>query len=492
MVFNFQGLFSQRPKNRASRMFAIVVSMVCGMALVVGTSTIAQSKTLTLEEISQKLEELEAYQKKMEAQLEARHKKIVADREARRKRLAEVEAKAKEEGTLGKRLLYEGTIPGFIYFPGTKTQFRFGGFARMDAVHNFNNMSDDDINGFYNRDIMTNDQPGHKAGGNTFFDPSTTRLNFDMRTDTSNFSKTFKKLQVFVEGDFWPNASAFRIRHAYGEWGPLLVGQTWANWQDVHALPFIFDFGGPASGTGFRTPMVKWRQPLGDGFFLTASFEDPNSEITATDGTTFSTADSEDRWPDFLLIGTVEGKDWHVRLSSIFRDLKTRSGGGFSEESALGWGLNFSGMVPTIGKDKFGFAVTGGKGVGRQLNATQTTNADAVLTTSNLHTIPMAGGQANYQHYWTDTWRSSVMYSYVWNNNRKDQPNDAIHRVNYLLTNLVWNPYPLVHVGVEYLYGTRKNNDGAYGQAHRITFGFMYLFHKNPSLKNWWFGGGGN
>ena len=101
---------------------------------------IAQSETLTLEEISQKLEDLEAYQKKMAAQLEERHKKIVADREARRKRLAEVEAKAKELGTWGKQALYEGTIPGFIYFPGTKTQFRLGGYARMDAVHNFNNM----------------------------------------------------------------------------------------------------------------------------------------------------------------------------------------------------------------------------------------------------------------------------------------------------------------------------------------------------------------
>ena len=126
------------------------------------------------------------------------------------------------------------------------------------------------------------------------------------------------------------------------------------------------------------------------------------------------------------------------------------------------------------------------------MNATQTTNADAVVTTSDIHTIPAAGGQANYQHQWTDTWQSSVMYSYVWNNNRKDQPNNAIHRVNYLLANLKWNPYPLVHVGVEYLYGTRKNNDGALRASpsgHVRLHG--YLFHKDPSLKNWWFGGGG-
>ena len=187
--------------------------------------------------------------------------------------------------------------------------------------------SDDDINAFYNRDILTTGQPDAKAGGNTFFDPSATRLNFDMRTDTSDFSQTFKMLQVFVEGDFWPDTKGMRIRHAYSEWGPLLVGQTWENWQDVHAMPFIFDFGGAASGIGFRTSMVKWHQPLGDGFHITGAFQDPKSEMTAKNGANFSTADSEDRLPDFLLIGGVEGKDWHVRLSSIFRDLKTRKGG---------------------------------------------------------------------------------------------------------------------------------------------------------------------
>jgi hypothetical protein len=482
--------FPNALKDSVSHLFALVAGVVCGMFLAVGTPAIAQSKTLTLEEISRKLEELEAYQKKMEAQLEARHKKIVADREARRKRLAEVEAKAKELGTWGKQLLYEGTIPGFVYFPGTKTQFRLGGYARMDAIHNFNNMEDDDTIEFDNNLILTSDQPKHKAGGNTFFDPSATRLNFDSRTDTSDFSPTFNQLQVFVEGDFFPNTQGFRIRHAYAEWGPLLVGQTWEQWQDVDAQPFIFDYGGPASSVGFRTPMVRWRQPLGDGFFLTGVFEDPDSEITATDGTNFSTADSEDRLPDFILAGSVEGKDWHIKLSSMLRDLKTRKDGPFPEKSTLGWGGNFSGYLPAMNKDYFAFSIIGGKGVGHYVNATNSTNADAVLTTSKLRTIPLVGGHVDYQHQWTDTWLSSLVYSYVWIDNRKEQPGNAMHKAHYALANLKWNPYPLVHVGVEYIYGTRKNHNGAFGQAHRITFGFIYLFHKDPSLKNWWFGGG--
>jgi hypothetical protein len=81
---------------------------------------------------------------------------------------------------------------------------------------------------------------------------------------------------------------------------------------------------------------------LGDGFFLIGVFEEPKSEITATDNTTFSTADSEDRWPDFILAGNVEGKDWHVKLPSILLDLKTCGDGPFPKENALEWGVKKS------------------------------------------------------------------------------------------------------------------------------------------------------
>ena len=57
----------------------------------------------------------------------------------------------------------KGRFRDLFIFRGRRQQFRFGGYARMDAVHNFNNMSDDDINAFYNRDILTSGQPKHKG-----------------------------------------------------------------------------------------------------------------------------------------------------------------------------------------------------------------------------------------------------------------------------------------------------------------------------------------
>ena len=105
----------------------------------------------------------------------------------------------------------------------------------------------------------------------------------------------------------------------------------------------------------FGPQMVKWRQPLGDGFFLTASFEDPKSEITATDGTNFSSADTEERLPDFLLIGTVEGKDWHFRLSSIFRDLKTRGTARLPRKTPWDGASIFQGCSPRLTRTSSGF-----------------------------------------------------------------------------------------------------------------------------------------
>lgn len=36
-----------------------------------------------------------------------------------------------------------------------------------------------------------------------------------------------KPLCLFVEGDFFESGNDYRLRHANGEFGSLLVGQTW-------------------------------------------------------------------------------------------------------------------------------------------------------------------------------------------------------------------------------------------------------------------------
>lgn len=436
-----------------------------------------------LQELQKELKRLQERVKALEAQQAEEAKEPKEPKEAKKAN------NPKEQETITRRLLYDGLLPGFIPIPGTDTQFRIGGYVRTEVIHDFKKLNQNNINGFYTRAIPVSGESGNNKGGDTFITSAATRVSLDLRTPETHVSETFDDLRVFVEGDFWPDASAFRIRHAFGEWGPLLVGETWDTWSDITALPLIFDFAGPPNAVGFRTPQVRWTQPLGRGFSLTAAVENPGAEITIPVVSGTPVAEVENWLPDFVLAGRYEAETWHLHLAGMLRGLKTQGDTAVSDDSTLGWGLFASGKVTTFGKDTVGFALTGGEGIGHYLNATETLNFDAVLTPTGLETIPLYGGFANYTHYWLDNLQSSVMYGYVGADNIDAQAGGAFKETNYVLANILWAPFPLVHIGIEYLYGTRENNDGASGDAHRLTVGFVYSFDKVHPHKNWLWGG---
>jgi hypothetical protein len=87
--------------------------------------------------------------------------------------------------------------------------------------------------------------------GRTFLDASETRLNLTTRAPTP-----FGKLKVFVEGDFQGSGNSLRLRHAYGEVGRFLAGQTNSTFMDASAQPSTLDNEGPNA-------LVFVRHPLG-------------------------------------------------------------------------------------------------------------------------------------------------------------------------------------------------------------------------------------
>ena len=46
-------------------------------------------------------------------------------------------------------------------------------------------------------------------------------------------------MRAFIEGDFAGSGSGnlFRLRHAYGQWRKLTIGQTWSTFSDPEAEP---------------------------------------------------------------------------------------------------------------------------------------------------------------------------------------------------------------------------------------------------------------
>ena len=69
-------------------------------------------------------------------------------------------------------------------------------------------------------------------------------------------------IRIFTEGDFFGQSNAFRLRHAYGEVGSLLVGQTWTTFTDVAAAPATLDFEGSVSSVNRRQAQARWTQPI--------------------------------------------------------------------------------------------------------------------------------------------------------------------------------------------------------------------------------------
>ena len=101
-----------------------------------------------------------------------------------------------------------------------------GGYVKVDAIYDL----DQDLG------------PSFFAGGidtdpNASSDPS-----FQMHAKQSrlNFKAKEGDMKVVIEGDFFTgegnqlisNSSGFRLRHAYGQVGNFLAGQTWSTFMD--------------------------------------------------------------------------------------------------------------------------------------------------------------------------------------------------------------------------------------------------------------------
>jgi hypothetical protein len=105
------------------------------------------------------------------------------------------------------------------------------------------------------------------------------RFNLDLRTPTG-----VGAMRAFIEGDFAGDGRAFRLRHAYGQWKGLLIGQTWSTFADPEAEPDGINFEGLNAIALFRQPLVRFTKPLGARYSLAAAVENPAPDITNARG----------------------------------------------------------------------------------------------------------------------------------------------------------------------------------------------------------------
>ncbi|WP_028713478.1 DcaP family trimeric outer membrane transporter [Paracoccus sp. J55] len=147
----------------------------------------------------------------------------------------------------------------------------FYGFVKGDAVYDNNYDLGYTTGGF----IGMGTASGAKEGSASHIHAYESRLGIKglLATDAGD-------VKFNLEGDFYGGGGGtFRLRHAYGEWGSLLVGQTWNLWNPQGFVPSRhLDFNGLASSSHYRTPQIRYTHKFSDTVTgMIGLEEDPSS-----------------------------------------------------------------------------------------------------------------------------------------------------------------------------------------------------------------------
>ena len=354
---------------------------------------------------------------------------------------------------------------GLIVF-GKDVAMKIGGFVKADFIYDFDPIDSTDV---FNTTAIPVGAPPRT---NTRFHARQTRMSVDTR-----WASDERIVRIFVEGDFFGGSGTdgnrdsddtFRIRHAYGEVGSLLVGQTWTTFTDVAAAPATLDFEGSVSSVNRRQAFVRWtQQVLNEDLTLALAAENPQFIVVPPPGIT---GDSVNPSPDVVARLRLDKERAQFQVAYLYRLGGFQPTGGRVITNSA-WGLNFTGVVLSRKDTSKAYSqILFGEGIGSYRGLPDAAPDSA--TTDQV--LGLTGWMVGYTRDWTERLTSNFTYAENTLDNSLLQPPDDVHRTTYLSANLIWNPETRVRVGIEYLNGLRENIDRQVGVANRIQVAFIF------------------
>jgi len=388
--------------------------------------------------------------------------------------------------------IYDEDFLGAWYLPGTTAAMKVGGYVNLSIVDNFDPMLIADR--FIVGSIPPDDQPTPPGAiQGTSVSANQTRLNVEYREQTK-----LGEVRAYVEGDFRGDSDTFRLRHAFGQFRAFLAGKTWTTFMDVDARPEEVDIEGMNGEVLLRHSQVRWSPEFGKNSQLKLALEDPQTDVI--NGTSkrgrFDLVGSS-TWMPLGPLGR-----WNYRVGLLLRQLKAdgfirdpESGDDLVTgvtDSTTGWGITTGGRQPVTwwgdGNDFFLWQLTYGKGIGQYINDLQSVGGgDAVFDPQGkLRALPVFAGYISYQHIWPLKWhlvkswpgilRSNFSLGYV-NIDTFDFQDDLDYNETLRASaNIIYNPTKNVRIGLELLWGQRKNANQSKGSATQLQFSARYTF----------------
>ncbi len=399
------------------------------------------------------------------------------------KRLAYLEQQLQAEPADPLAALADPNFPGSWRIPGSTASMSIGGYVKTNFVQSFDPLLTRDR--FIVGSIPPSGTNVDGAESGSVITVEQSRVNLDLRDATQRGT-----LRAFVEGDFAADASTFRLRHAYGQFGQLLAGQTWSTFMDLTASPEELDFEGINGRINVRQPQLRYFPTIGRDLNLRLSVESPSPQITGGEAATaiWDVIASLD-WNRGLLMNRESFNGWSARSAIIGRQIKGRADRGEGTRKVTGWGITGSGTVPITlfnDQDRLLWQLTYGEGIGRYVNDTGTVGGlDAIFAPDgDLEAFPIWAGYVSYQHWWAPRWRSNATVSWVEVDTFDFQDTreylipfgPAYERTLRTSVNLLFNPVPRLEAGVEFLWGERRNSNRTDGDAAQMQISARYLY----------------
>ncbi len=361
---------------------------------------------------------------------------------------------------------FDSSAQGMI--PGSETEVGVHGLVEFQMFH--------DTNGLNNNRFDTASIPIPREPSQTKFNVNPTQLAVSTRTPVSN-GRINTWFSMDMNGEL--DKPAPRLRIAFGEYVNddlglgVLVGQTYSTMLDLGAVPETLDFALPAALWQLRHPLLRVSKSVGRS--MTAEFS-----VETPEGVVYVDAEKRTEWPDLAVAGTwVTGGTYlkHFRLAGLVRDLQAEDADG-ATDSAIGWAASGSTKIalPFLGeRDSLKVTLHSGDGYGTTLKGGPVEGLFSAATLT-LETVGIFGTYGGLQHFWSDRFRSNLIYGLVEADNPDFVEGDTLKSTTYFAANFIWAPFATTTFGIEYLWGERENEDGESGTTNRYLLSSKIQF----------------
>ena len=359
--------------------------------------------------------------------------------------------------------------------PGSDTSLGFGGFTKLDVIHN--SVGARDATGLGNQVFLASQIPvgsgvDNRRQGEVVLHAKESRIWFKSFTP-NEFGDVTTHFEFDVLGAGGNNYTP-RSRHAYGSIGHLLGGQTWTTFLNVKAIPETMDnIGSVGMLSPMRQPMVRWSQSVeGTGLEWQIAAEAPNGKIKLNAAADTISDTNMSPVPDLVARLNYTSKSASISLATMARKIQNDNN---KIQSAWGGAISASGKIDFFQSDNFMFMASYGNALGRYTSGNVFEDA-ALDATGNMELVDVYSMMLSYQHAWSENWRSTAVLGLE----RADQPEFVsplmTKQAESIHLNLLWSPVPKSTIGIEFIRGVRELVNGENGALNRVQFSTRFNF----------------